>query len=67
MTTYSERPLQPGWKAECHDCGREADVELVADSPEAGTGYVDSLALCSPCFDARQGVPVVVPVWYGRS
>lgn len=38
----------------CHDCGEQATILLVADSPERKTGYVDEVPLCEDCAQKRQ-------------
>lgn len=44
---------QPGRVERCHDCGAVAAFSIVADQPDAETGYLDSLALCDSCADIR--------------
>jgi hypothetical protein len=40
---------------ECHDCGANADVQLVADVSHADTGYQDAIVLCRTCLERREG------------
>jgi len=45
-------PAQPDEK--CHDCGGQATVLQVADTPDRETGYVDHLTLCDECEQLRE-------------
>ncbi len=38
----------------CHECGDEATIVLVADSPERETGYTDEVPLCEDCAERRE-------------
>ena len=58
MLTYIDQSFapgveQPGRVERCHDCGAAAAFIIVADQLDAETGYLDSLALCTPCADRR--------------
>jgi hypothetical protein len=50
--TYSIQSARENEK--CYECGGEATIVLVADSPERDTGYVDEVPLCEDCAEKRQ-------------
>lgn len=50
-TTYSR--FMPDDNEECHKCGAPADMRLVAESLEDGTGYQDVRPLCQRCFEQQ--------------
>ncbi len=45
----------------CHDCGNDA-VAVQASSCDLETGYVDAMALCGPCYAARNGEVDLTPL-----
>jgi hypothetical protein len=55
----------PAKVTECYECGNVELCEvLIADSPEAETGYVDEYALCEAC---KNGTPrLSVPDIFGN-
>ena len=46
--TYTQEPAQPTDR--CYVCGGPAHLEILADSAEAETGYLDSRAYCDDCY-----------------
>ncbi len=52
MTTYSTHAIPRSPKTPCHDCGANADIELVSDVVDRD-GYQDRIALCRQCAKKR--------------
>ena len=48
MTTYTQAFAPPSDR--CYVCGGPAHIEILADAPDAETGYLDSRAYCDDCY-----------------
>lgn len=51
-TTYSR--FMPDDEECCDRCGEPADLRLVADTLEDGTGYQDVKPLCQRCAETQE-------------